>query len=428
MAQGYNSPGYMIAEQLQEILARRRAEARQDMLDKLEQDKFAHGVEMDRDTQATNRLYREAQAKQWEAEAQDRTAQAQARLAGQLSMGQPITRATAQRLDPAMVVPGVDPEQAATTGPTGFSVQPSTQIMAMKGPNGEDLTSFDPERDATGVSEILSNAPKVTPDTFYGLPKEREDRDKKRMMGELISSGQLSPEVAQSLMISMLTGKEFSIADLSGAAGKTTPDILEYEYYKKSVPPGQKVMSPLEYAKMMANLKTPRPPQYSPNYQPLPEVNPLTGVQTGRYFSFDTRTNTMVPVKIPGQAPQDKIPLGTAPEATKAPPQGRSQEIPTDMIKQYEKAVKDAAKSTTLLGGVNQEAVANRERYASELIRRYPVSENAKSVVAEIWTNPKERNLPIAAILKLYQGADGTPITPDEAREITSLLTLLRGQ
>ncbi len=50
-------------------------------------------------------------------------------------------------------------------------------------------------------------------------------------------------------------------------------------------------------------MSVPAPPTESGHYQLQPEVDPKTGQQTGKFFSFDTRGNKLGPVSVPTEGP-----------------------------------------------------------------------------------------------------------------------------
>lgn len=174
MAQEYTDPGYAVASTLDDILTKRKAEARQALLDKLHEDQIRSQMEIARENADSNKMYREAWAKQ-------RDEEAAAKFKGGLVMGQPLDATDPTyggKLTSADVVPGVTPESGAVVGPQGLQGGP--KIFGMTPDvTGKDAADFIEGSATTGIT---SKAPAVKPPTFYGSPKEHETLRKNESM------------------------------------------------------------------------------------------------------------------------------------------------------------------------------------------------------------------------------------------------------
>lgn len=167
----YTDPGYAVASTLEDILTKRKAEARQARLDALHEEQVRASLAIQKENAESNKMYRDA----W---ADERRQNAATKFKAGLSKGQPLDPndpTYGGMLTTADIVPGVDPEKNAVVGPQGL--EQGSKIFGMtSNVSGKDAADFLDAASTTGVKSI---APIVKPPTFYGTPKEIEE-DKKR--------------------------------------------------------------------------------------------------------------------------------------------------------------------------------------------------------------------------------------------------------
>lgn len=263
MADMFYSTGDAVNTQLQSLMAQRRAEARQNMLDQLNAEKV-HGE------LAEQKLRYQSLSDAREAQADERRVNTQKTLQGGLTPGQDLDPSTAGKLDPSMVVPPSMP--SAVTG-----INPTQPPLAGNAP-------LLPESDTTGASALSVAAPQAPTGGFHATPRylgnqtQLQHQDAQTQLQTLMSkydTPDQQPTPTDILRMALLTrsaGVEGSVPFAQmfppkppappKPVNEETPNIRDYNFLQEH--PGYG-----EFLHTLHNEKDPNPPR-EPN--PAPQM------------------------------------------------------------------------------------------------------------------------------------------------------------
>ena len=168
---------------LTNILARRKAEERQTMLDDLQRRQAESQMSLNEENSQSLRMMREAEAKRDKAEAFDK-------WLGKLGPDVPLDEGGKSYLREnnmgGLIVPGLTPNV------------------------GVDETFSDFE----GPRELPTGPPQPkSPDTFYGLPKDRKAAELQQMISGVVGNDSTNPAMRNALLYNQLTGGDNAPAE-----------------------------------------------------------------------------------------------------------------------------------------------------------------------------------------------------------------------
>lgn len=263
MAEGYNftSGASAFGNSLQQLLAQRKIEARQAMLDEVAKRQIEAGIENQRESTASLKAYREAQA-------QEMKDAAEAKFAGTLRLGQQLDPESVARLDPSHVnfprqrPNPTPPFEGAVPGPLAeFYGTPTPDALipgALQPPDEKDVS------------------------TFRGSPQEQEDEDIRQRLRQMLRQ----PEVQSNHNLRDALMYRLGVGEKGGAppAGMFTdvkPDEIMFDqdskkFTKATMPDGTPVV-PGSHITVAS--RPPQPSQFN-SASPVFVIDPVKGTVT----------------------------------------------------------------------------------------------------------------------------------------------------
>lgn len=407
---------------LTNILARKRAEEQQALENDMAQKKFDHQMEMDKDTQETNRLYREAYAQNQNAQALEHWLKG--RPKGQVLT--PEDAAQAQKLGGGSYV---NPGQTQMVETTELIDQPPDAVI--EGPR-EQLET-----------RVQKAAGPKGPDTFAGTEEQNQLFDKRQKIEALRNDPEFLKKtpMEQWMIFQGIDDKLDPPADL--LKGPKRAHVFDAETATWSDGPE---MEPGD-----TTVTRPRKPQgatmpFAPATQYDQQGNPVATLildkRTGQYqwAQIDNATKPapngpatpdIVPSRTPGLAdrtPQPPQP-GQTPRFGAAPVIARPPSASTAAQKPLldESAMTNYARAFKETGSAD---VASRAKLGEIVIRTANISEDLKDFTLQAATNPKLRGLTPAELFggKPEIGYRGprTPIPPEEQAAVLRIINFLK--
>lgn len=307
---GFISSGNAVSDSLEQVLGRRKAEARQAMLDEIMQAREKQNLEqgqvsMDatRENTAANKLWRQAQADQLSSATQLKNAQ-------QLMMGQTLDASNPPNIDPSLITRSPQHPDPITTGPD----------IAYGPLAGDQYGQMGTAPSIPGALQPNTDADQAR---FAGLPDDRRLAAKQQQLHLVKASPEFksADPLHQIMMLNEIANPNDTINPgtyLNPPADKHSPAWTEYQDYAASLAPGVKKLDFDAYQQRDANRRQSLAGGGGYNSQFIADVNPGTGVQTGKFFWADPRKQTVTEAQMPAPqvGPQQPSALG----GTKPPP------------------------------------------------------------------------------------------------------------
>lgn len=378
---------------LTNILARQKAEARQAMLDEFERKKFESNEEIKRDTLATNKVLRDAQAEAATASAVQR------KLSG-FSMGDEPTPEDYEWFKShggaSYFTP---PTQSSVTTEEGGQFQPSIGLDDAGNP-GEDF--YQPGEKVTSTEKV--------PARFKGSTDERSDLRDQLMFSAMAQDASLPQEVRNFARIRAASPKATVPTEIFKSHQGGSQIVYDQATGKITrIPIGENDHFSMES----------RPPQ-----APAPVFNFIgMGADGQPIFAGNRAGKDGKPPVVAGEVPGGK--LGPKPSNSTA----RQARVPASVIQNYAKALEKATPIPTLVdkamgrpGKPNEAAVTQAEALKQSIIN-FASTPGVKSIVRDALepelADAQESSDEIVAAL-------GSQLTPAEQQEAVDILYQIR--
>lgn len=404
----YTSPGAAASDAFTEFMTLRKAEQRQAMLDRLNEENIRSQMadrEANRENQRATTEWLNEQRK-----GVARTSFASRHLPGDIN---PAGEAEALSLGMGdMLAPSMKPEDHS--GGTD-SIEVSKPGLQTPGLREDPSTSsaLDPEASATGVESLGSTTPTLKGPQWLGLPEQRRTAEKDELMNTIIHSNILSNP---SIPIQQKNAIWFE------ATGENLPNDLMAAFTTKGVWSNPRGGGPFEkLGDIPSNDQVvTEPAAQLPNYIALN--------MDGVWNRLNTRNANEPPQPIAGVG-----------EGARVTPAGNAGQVPLGLGKALQEAIA-AAQPRSFGRGPTEITMQQLQTVQMQVLAYENIPADIKDVLKKILTGPLSANQPdlrqadIGAIvrsgaLNVIDPATGQPVkpSPDEVRTIADLLVKYRG-